>query len=120
MNSTLRPALVLFLALSLVTGLGYPLLVGSIASIAMPFQAGGSIAERDGKVVPTERRALQPSEPDGWLAVAHVRPTTGAMVFFDDLVGRRIDPGRRPLLDQAYAGARVVRALDKLTVSLDA
>jgi two-component sensor histidine kinase len=51
-----------------------------------------------------------PSEPDGWLAVAHVRPTTGAMVFFDDLVGRRIDPGRRPLLDQAYTGARIVRA----------
>ncbi len=53
-----------------------------------------------------------PSEPDGWLAVAHVRPTTGAMVFFDDLVGRRIDPGRRPLLDQAYAGARIVRAAE--------
>jgi two-component system, sensor histidine kinase PdtaS len=51
-----------------------------------------------------------PSEPDGWVAVAHVRPTTGAMVFFDDLVGRRIEPGRRPLLDQAYAGARIVRA----------
>ena len=32
------------------------------------------------------------------------------MVFFDDLVGRRIGPGRRPLLDQAYAGARIVRA----------
>ena len=34
------------------------------------------------------------------------------MVFFDDLVGRRIDPGRRPLLDQAYAGARIVRAAE--------
>ena len=51
-----------------------------------------------------------PSDPDGWLAVAHVRPTTGRMVFFDDLVGRRIGPGRRPLLDQAFAGARIVRA----------
>ncbi len=51
-----------------------------------------------------------PSDPDGWLAVAHVRPTTGRMVFFDDLVGRRIDPGRRPLLAQAFAGARIVRA----------
>ena len=51
-----------------------------------------------------------PSDPDGWLAVAHVRPTTGRMVFFDDLVGRRIGPGRRPLLDQAFVGARIVRA----------
>ena len=34
-----------------------------------------------------------PAEPDGWLAVAHVRPTTGAMVFFDDLVGPADRPG---------------------------
>jgi len=51
MNSTLRPALVLFLALSLVTGIGYPLLVTDVANVAMPFQAGGSIVQRDGKAV---------------------------------------------------------------------
>ena len=51
MNSTLRPALVLFLILSLVTGLAYPLLVSGVANVAMPFQAGGSIVQRDGKAV---------------------------------------------------------------------
>ena len=51
MNSTLRPALVLFLVLSLVTGIAYPLLVSGIANVAMPFQAGGSIVQRDGKAV---------------------------------------------------------------------
>src|SRR5450755_2398126 len=51
MTSTIRPALVLFLALSLVTGLAYPLLVGGVANVAMPFQAGGSIVQRDGKAV---------------------------------------------------------------------
>jgi K+-transporting ATPase ATPase C chain len=51
MNSTLRPALVLFLALSLVTGIAYPLLVSGVAGVAMPFQAGGSIVQRDGKAV---------------------------------------------------------------------
>ncbi|MGZ8357604.1 MAG: potassium-transporting ATPase subunit KdpC, partial [Telluria sp.] len=51
MNSTLRPALVLFLALSLVTGIAYPLLVSGVANVAMPFQAGGSIVQRDGKAV---------------------------------------------------------------------
>ena len=51
MNSTLRPALVLFLVLSVVTGLAYPLLVTGAASAAMPFKAGGSIVERDGKAV---------------------------------------------------------------------
>ena len=51
MNSTLRPALVLFLVLSLVTGIAYPLLVSGVANVAMPFQAGGSIVQRDGKAV---------------------------------------------------------------------
>jgi two-component system, sensor histidine kinase PdtaS len=53
-----------------------------------------------------------PSTVDGWLAVAHVRPTTGPMVFFDDLVGRRVGTGRRPLLDQAYGGLRIIRERD--------
>jgi K+-transporting ATPase ATPase C chain len=51
MTSTIRPALVLFLVLSLVTGIAYPLVITGIAHATMPFQAGGSIVERDGKPV---------------------------------------------------------------------
>jgi two-component system, sensor histidine kinase PdtaS len=51
-----------------------------------------------------------PATVGGWYAAAHIRPTTGPMVFFDDLVGRRIDQGRRPLLDQAFSDLRIVRA----------
>jgi len=53
-----------------------------------------------------------PATVDGWFAVAHVRPTTGPMVFFDDVVGRRPDQGRRPLLDQAFGELRIVRDRD--------
>lgn len=49
MNSTLRPVLVVFLVLSLITGIAYPLLVTGVAKVAMPFQAGGSIVETNGK-----------------------------------------------------------------------
>jgi K+-transporting ATPase ATPase C chain len=51
MNSTLRPLFVLFAILSLITGIAYPLFVTGIAKATMPFQAGGSIVERDGKAV---------------------------------------------------------------------
>ena len=51
MNATLRPALVLFVALSLFTGIAYPLVVTGIAKATMPFEAGGSIVRRDGKPV---------------------------------------------------------------------
>jgi len=53
-----------------------------------------------------------PATAGGWYAVAHVRPTTGPMVFFDDVVGRRLDHGRRPLLDQAFREGRIVRDRD--------
>lgn len=50
-----------------------------------------------------------PAAAGGWYAAAHVRPTTGPMVFFDDIVGQRVDRGRRPLLDQAFGDQRIVR-----------
>jgi two-component sensor histidine kinase len=53
-----------------------------------------------------------PGGADGWLAVAHVRPTTGQMVFFEDVVGRRSHRGRQALLDEAYTTRRIVRAKD--------
>ncbi len=47
----LRPALVLFVLLSLITGLAYPLLVTGIARTVFPAAADGSLVRRDGKVV---------------------------------------------------------------------
>ena len=51
MNAILRPLLVLFVVLSIVTGVAYPLAVTGIAKVAFPKQAAGSLVERDGKVV---------------------------------------------------------------------
>ncbi len=53
-----------------------------------------------------------PAAEGRWYAAAHVRPTTGPMVFFDDVVGRRLDRGHRPLLDQAFTELRIVRGRD--------
>ncbi|WP_426105189.1 potassium-transporting ATPase subunit KdpC [Massilia sp. TSP1-1-2] len=51
MQSTLRPALVLFGALTLVCGVLYPLAVTGLGQILYPHQAAGSMIERDGIVV---------------------------------------------------------------------
>jgi len=51
MQSILRPALVLFAALTLACGVLYPLLVTGVAQAAFPAQANGSLVEKDGQVV---------------------------------------------------------------------
>lgn len=51
MKNTLRPALVLFLVLTLVTGLVYPLVVTGVAQSLFPAQAAGSLVVRDGTTV---------------------------------------------------------------------
>ena len=51
MKTQLRPALVLFLLLSLITGLAYPLLVTGIAQTVFPRQADGSLIVVDGRPV---------------------------------------------------------------------
>jgi len=51
MQSILRPALVLFAALTLIVGAAYPLAVTGIAQAAFPDTANGSLVEKDGKVV---------------------------------------------------------------------
>ncbi len=51
MTTILRPALVLFFVLTLLTGVAYPLVVTGVAQTLFPAQAGGSLIERDGKVV---------------------------------------------------------------------
>ena len=51
MRSILRPALTLFVALSLLTGLVYPLAMTGIARLAFPDQAAGSLLLKDGRPV---------------------------------------------------------------------
>ncbi len=51
MKTLIRPALSLFILLSLITGLVYPLLVTVVAKAVFPQQAAGSLVEKDGKVV---------------------------------------------------------------------
>jgi K+-transporting ATPase ATPase C chain len=47
----LRPAIVMTIALTMITGLIYPLAMTGIAGLAFPHQASGSLIERDGRII---------------------------------------------------------------------
>jgi two-component sensor histidine kinase len=49
------------------------------------------------------------SWPTGYVAVAHIRPTTAATVFPQDVIGDEIEWGARPIIDQALSGAEIIR-----------
>ena len=70
-RAALRPALSLLLAATLLTGLGYPLLVTLMAQLVFPQQANGSLIEDRGHVVGSELIAQSFAGP-GWF---HPRPS---------------------------------------------
>jgi two-component sensor histidine kinase len=49
------------------------------------------------------------SWPSGYVAVAHIRPTTAATVFAQDVIGDEIEWGSRPRIDQALSEADIIR-----------
>lgn len=51
MKNQLKPALMTFLILTVLTGLMYPAIVTALAQLLFPYQANGSLIVRDGKPV---------------------------------------------------------------------
>lgn len=63
MKTLLRPALSLFVLLSAITGLAYPLAVTGIAGAVFPEQAAGSLILQDGKAVGSSLIGQNLSDP---------------------------------------------------------
>ncbi len=110
MFAQLRPALVLFVLLSLVTGVAYPLVITEIAQAVFPQQARGSFVERDGVVVGSKLIGQQFDTPDyfwGRLSATAPMPYNGAASS-----GSNLGPTNPALADAVKARVEALRAAD--------
>jgi K+-transporting ATPase ATPase C chain len=109
-SPVLRPALVLFAMLSLVTGLLYPLLVTGVAQAVFPHQANGSLIQRDGKAVGSELIGQPFSQPGHFWS----RPSaTGPMAYNAAASGgSNLGPSHPALTEAVQARIAALRAVD--------
>lgn len=110
MHLQLRPALTLFVALSIVTGLAYPLAVTGIAQVAFPRAADGSLILRDGKVVGSELIGQSFGDPKHFWS----RPSATSPMPYNaaNSSGSNLGPSNPALADAVKARIAALRAAD--------
>lgn len=108
--AVLRPALTLFVALSLVTGLAYPLASTGLASLLFPQQAAGSLIERDGTLVGSRLIGQAFSEPKYFWG----RPSATAPMAYNAAAsgGANLGPTNPALASAIAARAQALRDAD--------
>jgi potassium-transporting ATPase KdpC subunit len=106
----LRPALVLFLLLTLITGLIYPLLITGVAQLLFPGRAAGSLLMRDGRAVGSRLIGQSFSDPKYFWS----RPSATTPQPYNGTAstGSNMGPLNPALLDAVKPRIAALRAAD--------
>lgn len=110
MLKQLRPALLLLLVFSLLTGVVYPLAITGLAQVAFPYQANGSLIERDGRVVGSALIGQSFVAPKYFWS----RPSATTSVPYDagSSSGSNLGPTNPALVESVRARVAALRAAD--------
>jgi len=110
MRSEIRPALVLLLVFTVLTGVVYPLVLTGVAKLVFPRQAEGSLIVRDGHAIGSRLIGQPFSDPRYFWG----RLSATAPVPYDAAAstGSNLGPLNPALLDVARARIAALRAAD--------
>jgi len=107
---TVRPAVSLLLAMTVLTGIVYPLVITGIARVAFPLQAAGSLIHRDGKPIGSSLIGQNFSAPKYFWG----RPSATTPQSYNGTgsTGSNLGPLNPALIDSVKAHAQALRAAD--------
>jgi potassium-transporting ATPase KdpC subunit len=119
MLNQIRPAIVMIVLMTAITGLAYPLAITGIAETIFPYQAGGSLIEKQGKIVgsaligqnftsakyfhgrPSATTEPDPKDPSKTISVPYAA---------DNSSGSNLGPTSKPLIDRMKDDAAKLKA----------
>ena len=119
MLKEIRPTIVMLVAFTLITGVAYPFAITGLAEVIFPFQAHGSLIERNGKVVgsaligqqfadakyfhgrPSATTAPDPKDPTKSIDAPYNAANSG---------GSNLGPTSKALIDRVKAEVAKLRA----------
>jgi potassium-transporting ATPase KdpC subunit len=110
MLRSLRQAALLLVIMTVVLGLGYPLVLTGLARAAFPRESQGSLIESGGKVVGSELIGQQFSDPKYFWS----RPSATAPQSYNGLASgpSNLGPLNPALMDQVRSNAKALREAD--------
>jgi potassium-transporting ATPase KdpC subunit len=107
MMKEFRPALMLLLLMTLLTGFAYPLSMTGIAQLLMPGRADGSLIARDGQVIGSTLIGQRFTRPEYF----HPRPSAAGDGYeADKSGGTNLAPSNRILADTIIERTNLLRA----------